>query len=798
MGKLCVRLLIAGLSISLAVAADGEWRTYGGDLGNMRYSPLDQINAANFSKLEVAWRFKTDALGPRPEFYFQSTPLMVRGRLYSTAGSRRAVVALDAATGEMLWMHSEHEGKRGEMAPRQLSGRGLAYWTDGKEERILYVTPGYRLIALNAQTGAIVTGFGRGGVVDLKQDFDQEIDLINGDVGLHATPIVAKNVVIVGAAHLSGMAPVSRKNVKGYVRGFDARTGKRLWTFHTIPRPGEFGIDTWEQDSWSYTGNTGVWGQMSVDEELGMVYLGVEIPTGDYYGGHRPGNGLFGESLVALDLQTGKRKWHYQFIHHGIWDMDVPCAPILTNITVNGRIIKAVAQPTKQSFLYVFDRVTGQPIWPIAERPVEKGDVPGEWYSPTQPFPTKPPAYHSQGVSIDRLIDFTPQLRAEAEKLVSRYKIGPLFTPPVVSKLEGPLGTIVSPGTSGGTNWPGGSYDPATNIVYVYSQTSTGVLGLVPPGDPALSDMNYIRGVAGTALRAGRSAGMRGGSAPTEGGGGQPLTVSGLPLLKPPYGQISAIDLSKGDIVWQIPHGETPDNVRNHPALKGLNIPRTGRGGIVGTLVTKTLVIAGEAGFFTTPSGARGAMLRAYDKVTGKEVGAVYMPAPQTGSPMTYLLNGEQYLVLAISGGNYSGELVAFKAPSSQAPLTSSTTAPTEQRTARSVLDGVYSSEQALRGASLYKQHCASCHGATLEGNETATALAGADFVDKWNRQTVGDLLERITKTMPLDKPGRLSREVNADITAYLLNRNQFPNGKAELIPDVQVLKQIRIEPKKQ
>jgi hypothetical protein len=319
----------------------------------------------------------------------------------------------------MLWMHSEHEGKRGEMAPRQLSGRGLAYWTDGKEERILYVTPGYRLIALNAKTGAIVTGFGRGGVVDLKQDFDQEVDLINGDVGLHATPIVAKDIVIVGAAHLSGMAPVSRKNVKGYVRGFDVRTGKRIWTFHTIPRPGEFGLDTWEKDSWSYTGNTGVWGQMSVDEELGMVYLGVELPTGDYYGGHRPGNGLFGESLVALDLQTGKRKWHYQFIHHGIWDMDVPCAPILTNITVNGRTIKAVAQPTKQSFLYVFDRVTGQPIWPIEERPVEKGDVPGEWYSPTQPFPTKPPAYHRQGVSIDGLIDFTPQLRAEAEKLVA-------------------------------------------------------------------------------------------------------------------------------------------------------------------------------------------------------------------------------------------------------------------------------------------------------------------------------------------------------------------------------------------
>lgn len=782
-------------------AKDAEWRTYGGDLGNTRYSPLDQVNAANFNNLQVAWRFKTDSLGPRPEFYFQSTPLVVGGRLYSTAGSRRAVVALDAATGEMLWMHSENEGARGEAAPRQLSGRGLAYWTDGKEERIIYVTPGYRMIALNARTGAPAAGFGKNGAIDLKQDFDQEVDLVNGDVGLHATPIVARNVVVVGAAHLSGMAPVSRKNVKGYVRGFDARTGKRLWTFHTIPRPGQFGIDTWEKDSWAYTGNTGVWGQMSVDEELGIAYLGVEIPTGDYYGGHRPGNGLFGESLVALDLQTGKRKWHYQLVHHGIWDMDIPCAPILTNITVNGRTIKAVALPTKQAFLYVFDRVTGQPIWPIEERPVEKGDVPGEWYSPTQPFPTKPPAYAHQGVSIDQLIDFTPQLRAEAVKLVSRYKIGPLFTPPVVSRVEGPLGTIIAPATGGGTNWPGGAYDPATNTVYVFSQRSTGVLGLVPPGDPAISDMNYIRGVAGTPVQGGRAVGMRGAAAgsPEGGGSGRALTVSGLPLLKPPYGQISAIDLGKGDIVWQTAHGETPDNVRNHPALKGLNIPRTGRSGIVGPLVTKTLVICGEAGFFTTPSGARGAMLRAYDKATGKEVGAVYMPAPQTGSPMTYSINGEQHIVLAISGGNYSGELVAFKLPAQGRQAISSTAAPQVQtQVSRSVWDRVYSQQQARRGQPLYKQYCGKCHGGALEGIESSPALVGSEFLEKWARQTIGDLLERIQTTMPLDRPGRLSLEDNADITAYMLSVNDFPHGEAELPANIQVLKQVRIEAKKQ
>jgi len=651
-----------------AGAANGEWRTYGGDLGHTRYAPLDQINASNFQTLEVAWRFKTDALGPRPEYQLESTPLMVKGVLYSTAGSRRAVVALDAGTGEMLWMHSENEGARGAAAPRQLSGRGLAYWTDGREQRILYVTPGYRLIALDAKNGARISSFGQGGVVDLKLDDDQTMDLVTGEIGLHSTPTVAKNVVIIGAAHKTGGNPKSRRNEKGYVRGFDARTGKRLWIFHTIPLPGEFGNDTWEKDSWAYTGNTGVWGQISADEELGLVYLPVELPTGDYYGGHRPGSGLFGESLVAVDLQTGKRRWHFQLVHHGIWDMDIPCAPILTDITVNGRTIKAVAQPTKQAFLYVLNRETGEPIWPIEERPVPKGNVPGEWYAPTQPFPTKPPAYERQGVSIDDLIDFTPALRAEAIKVVERYQIGPIFTPPVVSKLEGPLGTL-TPGFA--TNWPGGSYDPETHIAYIYSQSGASPLGIVPsPSD--LSDMDFIQGSALTgARRTGGSGSAAGGgrtgetaAAPAAAGeGGAGLTVQGLPLLKPPYARISAIDLNKGEILWHIAHGETADNVRNHPALKGLTIPRTGRPGLIGPLVTKTLVIAGEGGVFTTPSGQRGAMLRAYSKTDGKEVGAVYMPAPESGSPMTYMLNGKQYIVIAISGGNYSGELLAFRLP---------------------------------------------------------------------------------------------------------------------------------------
>jgi glucose dehydrogenase len=663
---------LAAIGVVFAVAAgvsaqrgtsNGEWPTYGGDLGNTKYAPLDQITAANFNTLEVAWRFKTDNLGPRPEFQFEGTPLMVKGVLYTTAGTRRAVVAIDAGTGEQLWMHSEQEGPRGAAAPRQLSGRGLAYWSDAKEARILYVTPGYQLVALDAKTGARVPGFGVNGIVDLKQNDDQTIDALSGEIGLHATPVVAKDVVIVGAAHKSGGVPTGKTNVKGYVRGFDVRTGKRLWIFHTIPEPGEFGNETWQKDSWVYTGNAGVWGQISVDEQLGLVYLPVEMPTGDYYGGMRPGNGLFGETLVAVDLQTGKRKWHYQLVHHGIWDMDIPCAPILLDVDVNGRRIKAVAQPTKQAFLYVFNRETGEPIWPIEERPVEKGTVPGEWYSPTQPFPTRPRAYDTQGFVIDDLINFTPELRAEGEKIASRYKLGPVFTPPVVSQLPGPLATLAIATAGGGTNWPGGSVDPETQILYVSSSKVLSLLGLVPPRDGTKNDLPFVQGNAETGARTSGGSGANAGGGGEGGGAPAAPTVRGLPLMKPPYGQLSAINMKTGDIIWQVPHGDTPDNVRNNPALKGMTIPRTGRSGTVGQLVTKTLLVVGEPGFATTPSGQRGAMLRAYDKASGKEVGAVYMPAPQSGSPMSYMHNGKQYIVLAISGAGYSAELVAFRLP---------------------------------------------------------------------------------------------------------------------------------------
>ncbi len=626
----------------------GEWPTYGADLASTRYSPLDQINASNFNKLQIAFRFKTENLGPLPEFQLQGTPLMVNRRLFMTAGTRRAAVALDAATGEMLWMHSINEGKRGEGAPRRLSGRGLAYWSDGKDERIIYVTPGYQMVALDAKTGDRIATFGAGGIVDLKMNNDQTIDAENGEIGLHAAPVIAGNTIIVGAAHIEGSAPKHYRAAMGYVRAFDVRTGKRLWIFHTVPQPGEFGHDSWLEGSAANTGNTGVWAQMSVDVELNTVYMGVELPTGDYYGGHRPGNGLFGESIVALDLTTGRRKWHFQTVHHGIWDWDIPCAPILVDIVVEGKPIKALAQPTKQGWVYVLDRATGAPVWPIEERPVPAGDVPREWYSPTQPFVTKPPPFERQGVSVDDLIDFTPELRAEAIKVASRYKMGPLFTPPVVSKWDGPLAMLMLPSNTGGANWQGGSFDPETKVFYIFTNTSISAHGLVQ--DATRSQMNYISGRA-------TDPNAKPGAAPV---GAPALSVQGLPLVKPPYGRITALDLNKGELLWQIAHGDTPDNIRNHAALKGLTIPRTGRTGRIGVLTTKTLVIAGEGGFNTTPDG-RGAYLRAYDKATGADAGQVFMPAPQTGSPMTYMLDGTQYIAVAASGAGFPGEMVVYK-----------------------------------------------------------------------------------------------------------------------------------------
>ncbi len=624
---------------------NGEWRSYGGDIKNTRYSPLEQIDAENFNDLEVAWRIKMSSFGPNPEYNFQSTPLMVDGVIYSTAGSRRTVIAADAGTGELLWMHRFDEGERGAATPRRLSGRGLAYRDDGASGQIVYVTLGYQLIVLDAATGHRMSSFGTDGVVDLMQNMDQDIDPLAGEIGLHAAPLVVGDTIVIGAAHVPGSAPRSMRNTKGYVRGFDADTGSRKWIFHTIPGNDEFGNDSWLNDSWRYTGNTGVWGQISADLEAGIVYFATEMPTNDYYGGHRHGDNLFSDSLVAVDIDSGDRLWHFQAIHHDVWDWDFPCAPIIADVVIDGVERKIVAQPSKQAWLYVFDRITGEPIWPIEERPIETSDVPGELLSATQPYPTKPPAYDRQGVSLDDLVDFTPEIRRRAEEIATRHRIGPIFTPITVSEPDGVIGTLMLPSAGGGTNWPGGSIDPETGIAYLYSFTDVTVLGLI--NDPERSDMNFIRG---------RARGIPAIDAA--------LNIDGIPLIKPPWGRITAIDLKQGEILWQVPHGETPDNIKNHPLLQGIDIPRTGRIGRVGTLITKSLVIAAESGgTITLPSGEEGAYLRAYDKVTGADAGQVVVPAAASGSPMTYMHDGQQYIVFAISGGGFAGELIAYRLP---------------------------------------------------------------------------------------------------------------------------------------
>ena len=712
-------LKLAGQPAGMPSTKSGDWTHYTADVHGTRYSPLDQINASNFNQLEVAWRFKTDNLGTRPEYKLEGTPLAIHGTLYTTAGTRRSVIALDGKTGELIWSHSYREGNRAAIAPRQLSGRGVAYWTDGKgDERILYVTTGYRLIALNAKNGAMVPSFGEGGVVDLKKGAlvgkGQQIDYEVGEIGLHSTPTVVKDVVIVGSSFKEGMTVVTHNNTKGLVRAFDVKSGKLLWTFNTIPRPGEFGNDTWENESWAINGNTGVWLQITVDEDAGLVYLPVEDPTSDYYGGHRPGNNLFGDSIVCVDLKTGQRKWHFQVVHHPIWDYDMSSAPILLDANVNGKLIKAVAVPSKQSFLYVFDRSTGQPIWPIEERPVQQSDVPGEKTSPTQPFPTKPPAYGRPYLKVpDDLIDFTPALRTQALENLKQYRVAGMYNPPVVGDPNGIRGAINTGNASGGTNWPGGGADPETRTVYaVASMGAVGGLTLRKPPS-GFSDLNYVSGMEGTEFRealgpgfgtaadsplaaargragaapegtpaagggrggrgAGRGAAAEPGAAPAAGGGrGGGLTdgLNGLPIIKPPYGVLAAIDLDKGELKFQVPHGDTPDAVRNAPMLAGMNIPKTGQNGSVGLAVTKSLVVAGDPQVTAPPGRPRGAMLRAYDKNNGAEVGAVWLPAAQSGSPMTYMADGRQYIVVAVSGGVYSGEYIAFALPNAGRPTT--------------------------------------------------------------------------------------------------------------------------------
>lgn len=643
-------------------ATNGEWRYYGGDAGSTKYSPLDQINASNVKQLEIAWRWKAENFGPRPDYNWEVTPLMVGGILYFTAGSRRDAVAVDAATGETLWMYRLDEGERGDRAVRT-QNRGLAYWTDGKnDQRILLISPGFQLIALNAKTGIPIANFGKSGIVELTEGLDRDV-VKPGQIGSSSPAIVIRDVVVVGAALQAGSAPVSKVNVPGYIRGYDVRSGKRVWTFRTVPRPGELGNETWEKESWKYTGNTGAWAPLSGDEELGYVYIPVEMPTGDFYGGTRLGDNLFADSLVCLDARTGKRIWHFQTIHHDLWDWDISSPPILADITVDGKKIKAVAQVTKQAFTFVFDRATGRPVWPIEERAVPQSSVPGERTSATQPFPTKPAPFDRQGITTDDLIDFTPQLRAEAMIIAEKYQLGPLFLPPLVRDTNGKLGSLILPHHTGGANWPGGAFDPETGVLYVSSVTNPDSLSLIL-ADPKRSDMGYV-------AMSGRPGGR-----PPDAAGGMPRFSSGegavrpnigpqgLPLVKPPWGRITAIDLNSGNHVWMIANGDAPEAVKNHPAMKGIDLKNAGKPERSPLLVTKALLFGADgSGLYNAGPGAGGKIFRAIDKKTGAILHELTLPASTTGVPMTYMIDDKQYIVVATGARGTPAELVALAIP---------------------------------------------------------------------------------------------------------------------------------------
>ncbi len=609
-----------------------EWLHHRGDAGSMNYSDLDLINEDNVGNLEVAWRWRSDNFGPVAWPNLETTPLMANGVLYATAGFSRTVVAIDAESGETLWMYRIDEGERGENAPRKGPGRGVAFRRDAERETIYVISPGYQLIALNANDGKPLASFGNNGIVDLKANIDQNIDLTTSPIGSSSPPIVVGDVVIVGSALPAGGAPPSKEMPVGNVTGYDAVSGQRLWIFHTIPHPGEPGYETWLENSANYTGNVGVWAPMSADPDLGYVYLPLEAPTGDYYGGHRPGDNLYSQSLVCLDAKTGERVWHFQTVHHPIWDYDLPAPPVLIDITVGDVEIPAVAQVTKHGFTFVFDRRTGEPVWPIVETPVPASNVPDEISAPTQPVPSLPEPFMPNGVSIDRLNNLTPEIFAEAKRIVAEFKLGPVFTPATVHT-ESNKGTLFSPSSAGGANWQGAVADPESGILYVSSAATIGVLALT--NDPDRSNMQYVQ-------RSQRLA--------------KPF---GLPLLRPPWGRITAIDLNIGKVLWTIANGDTPASISNHEKLAGIDLPRTGHQERAGLLVTKSLLFAGEgAGLFGVWGG--GSKFRAHDKRTGEVFAELDLGVNQSGVPMTYAINGKQYIVVAVGAPNHAGELVGL------------------------------------------------------------------------------------------------------------------------------------------
>ncbi len=607
-----------------------SWKHFGGEMSAQRYSSIDQINNKNVNDLEIAWRWKSKDFGNFQEIRNVSMPIMRNGLVFIGVGSTRSIAAIDAENGETVWIWHPNEGDRFSSAARKDSGKGVAYFEDGNEKkRVIVITPGYQLVSLDADTGIADENFGINGIVDLtvgmRTSSKQELD-----VGSTSPPLVIDDVIIVGSAHKASFAPASMANVKGDVRGYDAHTGNLLWTFKTIPSKGEYGYDTWLNGSADYTGNASVWAPMSADQDLGLVYLPIESATGDRYGGDRPGDNLFSSSLVAVDAKTGKLRWHYQIVHHDIWDYDNSSAPILADLDEK----KIVIQLTKQSYAFVFDRETGEPHWPIHEINVPKSDVPGEWTSPTQPIPSLPEAYDRSGVSRNDLIDYTPEISQAVENLIKDYRLGPLYTPPSLAESkDGTKGTLSLPFPTGGSNWEGGAYDPETNLLYVPSQTRLALLSL-KDGDES-TDVRYVAS-----------------NSPK-------LEVFDIPIAKPPWGRITAIDMNSGKIKWSVANGETPEAIINNPYLKGVEIPRTGKATRAGLLLTKTLLFAGE-GFGGDP------VFRAHDKYNGKIISEIVLPGSQSSPPSTYMINNRQFIIMTISDGKSPAELIALSLPGSR------------------------------------------------------------------------------------------------------------------------------------